>query len=142
MLFTSAVWGCSEDDNKKDMTLNVTEPLWGSCIEQTGLRNFTETIHLTSVGNNTLRIRHENAVYNCCMERVEMDVYLDKDTLIIKEIPFGDNCNCICPYEIKYDINNLNYGKYYVSFSKRDAPPTIYAVDFNKDTEESFNLIE
>jgi len=66
---------------------------------------------------STLSLSHINAVLNCCPVFVA-DVTIDDNNIIIKEIDslFNGGCDCICCYDLEYEIQNLPLDEYTITF--------------------------
>jgi hypothetical protein len=65
----------------------------------------------------TLSVRHTNAVLNCCPVFVA-DISVENNVITITEIDSLDNggCDCICPFDIDYEITDLWSGEYTLKF--------------------------
>ena len=65
---------------------------------------------------STLLMTHYNAVLNCCPVLVA-DVHITASTIVITEIDslYNGGCDCICRYDLNYEINNLLPGEYFVT---------------------------
>jgi hypothetical protein len=64
---------------------------------------------------NTLQIRHTNAVLNCCPV-FAADITIHNNVITITEIDSVDavngGCDCICPFDLDYEITDLWPGVY------------------------------
>ncbi len=65
---------------------------------------------------STLLMTHYNAVLNCCPVLVA-DVDVTASSIVITEIDSLENggCDCICLYDLNYEINDLLPGEYVVT---------------------------
>ncbi|RKX26389.1 MAG: hypothetical protein DRP47_08265 [Candidatus Zixiibacteriota bacterium] len=65
----------------------------------------------------TLSLRHINAVLNCCPVFVA-DVSIEGSNIIIEEIDslYNGGCDCICCFDLGYEILNLPSGEYTITF--------------------------
>jgi hypothetical protein len=65
--------------------------------------------------NNTLHIKHINAAFNCCPNKVYVIANISNDTIKIteKEV-LSQPCKCNCLYDIEYNIQNVPDSSYVV----------------------------
>lgn len=65
--------------------------------------------------NNTLHIKHVNAAFNCCPNKVYAIATISHDSILIteKEI-LTQPCKCNCLYDIEYDIPNVTDSSYVI----------------------------
>ncbi|MBU8934525.1 MAG: hypothetical protein KOO62_11025 [candidate division Zixibacteria bacterium] len=70
-----------------------------------------------SYDSHTLTLWHFNAVLNCCPVFVA-DVSIEGGDIVIEEIDslFNGGCDCICPFDMKFEIINLAVGEYTITF--------------------------
>jgi hypothetical protein len=61
-----------------------------------------------SFKNNSLHIKHINAAFNCCPNKVYAVAGISNDTITIteKEV-LSQPCKCNCLYDIEYNIPNI-----------------------------------
>ena len=72
-----------------------------------------ETIEYKARENGLLRITHNNAIFNCVPGRIYAELIEKGQTFIIEEIEEESNANCVCPYDLGYDIGPLTEGEEY-----------------------------
>jgi hypothetical protein len=68
---------------------------------------------ILSAFNDTIRILHSNAYYNCCSD-VKMEVRKTDLGFDAYEKDCGDTCRCMCNFDIVAYIYNLKAGTYLV----------------------------
>ncbi len=107
--------GCS-DETKPEKTL-------GSLIENSGCKpyesedkqqfGFSEACIIYNYGSNgTLTIEHNNTAFNCCYTP-DITVSITNSIITITEQGIGEMpCDCICLFDLTYEIPNLNSGTY------------------------------
>jgi len=61
-----------------------------------------------------LTMKHINAVFNCCPEKIECDVSLKGDTIVIEESETSSACDCNCLYDLEFEIKNVEKTNYQV----------------------------
>ena len=74
-------------------------------------------------GDSILKIKHNNAAFNCCPEEILTSFELRNDTIFIKEDDAKDLCRCNCLYNVEFVIHNLPPGKYILKFEEPLVPP-------------------
>ncbi|MBU1219152.1 hypothetical protein KKF34_06000 [Myxococcota bacterium] len=79
-----------------------------------------ECIYYNYDGSGNLEMSHINAIFNCCPDDtlgLTGDVTVSGTSIGIVESDNGGNCNCMCPYDLHYDISNLPSGNYMITFN-------------------------
>ena len=68
-----------------------------------------------SFNNNSLHIKHVNAAFNCCPNKVYSIANISHDTIYIteKEV-LSQPCKCNCLYDIEYNIPNITDSSYVI----------------------------
>ncbi len=67
--------------------------------------------------SKTLTAAHYNAVFNCCIEKIDVELKTDGFVLSLYEKEIAETpCNCICPYNVVSTIDGLADGEYEVKF--------------------------
>lgn len=82
-----------------------------------------ECIYYNYDGSGNLEMSHINAIFNCCPDDdlgLTGDVTVSATSIAVVESDNGGMCNCMCPYDLYYDISNLPSGNYTVSFNSFD----------------------
>ena len=72
-----------------------------------------ESIMYESIRENYVRITHNNARFNCEPGRIYAELIEKGQTFIIVEKEEKSSANCICPYDLGYDIGPLTEGQEY-----------------------------
>ena len=62
-------------------------------------------------GEGFLSIRHINAGFNCCPE-IAPEISIEGNVITIDEIEIEGLCDCLCLFDLDYEINNLPPGVY------------------------------
>jgi hypothetical protein len=68
---------------------------------------------ILSAFNDTIRVLHSNAYYNCCSE-VKMEANKTGLGFDVYEKDYGDSCKCMCNFDITAYIYNLKAGTYLI----------------------------
>ncbi len=86
-------------------------------------------------GEGKLVIDHINAILNCCLDSVSINVSMILDTLFIEEIEHAfAPCRCVCEFDVSYEINDLAPGHYVIQiigpYELWEDEPLVLDVDF------------
>ena len=75
-------------------------------------------------GTGALELRHINAVFNCCPGDPGMSgtVAFADGVFTLTESDNGGMCNCVCPYDMIYQLTNVAPGAYSVVVNPFEAP--------------------
>jgi hypothetical protein len=99
---------------------------WGRVVDFTGCKEATGTtqadetpfdldcVEYQYIGDGILLIAHVNAGFNCCTEEVTAEITVENDTITIVEAEIGAPCDCICLFDVNYEIQNLTPGRYVI----------------------------
>jgi len=61
-----------------------------------------------SINNNILHVKHINAAFNCCPNKVYAIANISHDTIMITEKELlSQPCKCDCLYDVEYNIPNI-----------------------------------
>ncbi len=63
--------------------------------------------------NDTIRVLHANAYYNCCSD-IKTDVVKTRLGFDVFEIDQGDSCDCMCYLDVTTFICHLSAGTYLI----------------------------
>jgi len=67
-----------------------------------------------------LKIEHQNAVFNCCIADLAAYASIDTGIITVTESEIFENdaaCNCVCPYDISYEVPDVDTGEYTVNIN-------------------------
>ena len=86
-------------------------------------------------GEGKLVIDHINAILNCCIDSVSINVSMMSDTLFIEDIEHASApCRCVCEFDVSYEINDLAPGQYVIQivgpYELWEDEPLVLDVDF------------
>ena len=98
--------------------VNVSDFLVSSCLDEDRRGYYdSDTIYVTAIDDNSLKIRTTNTLFNCCSEVFweessmngnEIRVYMYEDD--------SEACDCVCPRSVVFALNNMEFGKTYNIF--------------------------
>lgn len=88
--------------------------------------------------SQTLAVRHYNTVFNCCPLEPFAEVVVDGNTINVMEYSNGQ-CDCMCVFDIFYEIPNIPAGEYTIVVSECWPPNTdhTYTIDLSTTPYDS-----
>ena len=94
-------------------------------------------------GQSVLNMTHVNAIFNCCPDSVGGHVRVEDNTIIIDEAEWATMpCDCICPFDVDYEIVGLSPSVYTIRVNEiylRDGEDILeFTVDLSEDPSGSF----
>ena len=64
-------------------------------------------------GRSILQLTHVNGVFNCCPDSVGGEIRITDHSITIDEAEWLSNpCDCVCPFDVDYEITGLPPGSY------------------------------
>jgi hypothetical protein len=91
-----------------------------------------------------LFMKHVNAGFNCCPEKLFCVVNMSGDTIIIKEYEKSSMCDCNCLYDLELEITGVSATQYKVKFIEPysgNQEKIIFEMDLANHPESSFCVI-
>jgi hypothetical protein len=112
LFFVLISCGQEEKPTKSDSSFLVSS-LDSHCKEGVGKVNASwgNGKLILSAFNDTIRVLHSNAYYNCCSD-VRMEVKKTGLGFDVYEKDYGDTCRCMCNFDLITFVYNLNAGTY------------------------------
>jgi hypothetical protein len=106
---------------------------YSSCKEFfTNYQSSEDCIEYEYDGENILLLTHINAAFNCCPE-IAVNISISNDTIQIEEIEISGSCNCVCLYDLNYEIKELKPGNYTIKVIESDIPLGEEMLEFKVD---------
>ena len=98
--------------------VNVSDFLVSSCLDEDRRGYYdSDTIYVTAIDDNSLKIRTTNTLFNCCSEVFLEDVTVDGNNITVSMYEDAeDPCDCVCPRSVVFALNNMEIGKTYNIF--------------------------
>jgi hypothetical protein len=71
-----------------------------------------------SIRTSTLEMLHRNAIYNCCLDDIEIDLSVEGTVIRLteQEVLANGGCRCLCCYDVQATVVGLAPGRYTVGF--------------------------
>jgi hypothetical protein len=85
-------------------------------------------------GEDILLLTHINAGFNCCPE-LTADITISDNIITIEEIELSGDCDCLCLFDVFYEISDLSPGEYIITV---DEP---YLQDDEEKLEFTIDLL-
>ena len=121
----STLMGCSSDsddpmDNQKEIELKNfsntgCKNRYMSRAEDDNNASFEDSV----LHDGYLDIYHRNVMFNCCPGTIGADIQVEGNKIIIGEYETEDMCDCVCPYDLGYEVGPLVEGKTYTIYIGR-----------------------
>jgi hypothetical protein len=137
---------CERDNNNQNIT--------GELIKHSECKSSKNSIKTFDIPDNQscinylyekstgkLSLKHINAGFNCCPQKLYCTVTSSGDTIIIKESENAPACNCDCLFDLDIEINGVTSGKYQVKFVEPysgSQEKIIFVIDLDDHPEGSF----
>jgi len=144
LLFTLAILtlgmmtSCSSDDEKQKDVEFGTELTYISDCKSTqaptlsnGAVSYDEYITFTATTDKYLNIKHVNHLLSCCFGNINVKSSIDNDIITIQIIADGQECNCVCPYDMEYKIGPLEEKTYVVSINGFNS----FTINFSRNLQ-------
>jgi len=134
-------WGTQSDGSARAVScLAPAGALVGSsgCHSGAGAGSALETpltldcIEYQHLGEGQLLLNHLNTAFNCCPEFVA-GIDIDDHTIIVSEDEISGDCDCICLFDLSYEIVNLEPGVYEVTVIQEYLIEGDEPLDFTMD---------
>jgi hypothetical protein len=80
-------------------------------------------------GIQNLTLKHQNAGFNCCPE-IATHITIINSVITIKEIELSELCNCLCLFDLDYQILNLPPATYTITVEEPHILPEEPKLEF------------
>jgi hypothetical protein len=128
----SLLFANCEKDSLKLRIINFSN---SDCKIKSFKNSEIESIKFKSINNMQLEVFHNNALFNCCPGKIFAECHIVGDTINIVENETENSCDCVCPYDLVYTIDNLMPKTYYIKLQN------IYLVQLNFNSNIDTTLI-
>ena len=96
----------------------------GELVDYTGCKSFakaapppdSECVEYYYDGNGALSLKHVNTGFNCCPEEMIVFIYIEDNSITIDETEIDGICDCLCLFDMDYEIRALTPGEYRIVF--------------------------
>ena len=120
--------------------LGVDKIKYSDCKTITKKSENSERIEYKTVDKKYLQIKHINVWFNCEPGKLLVDVDQVNGTIFVDENEEKPMANCICPYDLCYQIGPMDYGQYIIKFQRDGLLFAEFSVYFNSTTSGIFEI--
>ncbi len=134
---------CENNDDKpqkENKPFVLSDFSHSECKNQTKGTAKTKEILVIKADGKKLNISHINTIFNCCPDELIVKSERKENTVIISEDEKENGCKCLCPYDLKYKIGELPYGKYHFVLKKAGKVFFKFDLDFSANTDEVIEI--
>ena len=110
---------CGDDDKDfvvKNQTVSECKSISPTATiyrRTNGLYGEQEKVVVTASTDGFIKLSHNNAQFACDCEKVEYQVAIDDNKIVVVELPDGGAANCFCPMDASCEIGPLEVGATY-----------------------------
>ena len=144
LLFALLLFGC--DEELTGGNIDVLSVDYSECKnEKSGLlEEYIEKYIVSYVADGVYQIKHENAMFNCCLsDGIDIEVFVYNDTICFSDREkTAGICNCICPYDALAEVGNVEKGKHVLCFKTGDVLQGSVELDLKKNLYEEILVSE
>jgi hypothetical protein len=117
--------------------------LVSSCLDEDRRGYYdSDTIYVTAINDNSLKIRTTNTLFNCCSEEFWEDVTVDGNNITVSMYEDAEEpCDCVCPRSVVFALNNMEFGKTYNIFLLKSDDYVYYKFELVFDTNADLMFI-
>ncbi len=134
-LWIFAATGCDKEEVELKDHISVSNLSHAGCKNNTQKSTKKEYIRLKAKGKY-LGIEHINADFNCCPGKIFAGSKISNDTIFINEDETEHACDCVCKYDLTYELGILVYRKYHIIFRQFNWTVAEFNLDFNSKTNK------
>lgn len=118
VLMAFVMAGCNSENDNPEQSIGMKNFANSGCKGNTRYGNdiWQETVSYSVIHDGFLYLNHENATFNCCPGTLGADIHVEGNSITIGEYESGGECDCICPYDLSYEIGPLKEGETYILF--------------------------
>jgi hypothetical protein len=102
---------------------------WKAAATGDAIPSTQDCVEYEYTDDGLLMIRHVNAGFNCCPE-IKAFVNVRGDTVFVIEREISGLCDCICLFDLDYQIVGLEAGVYRVKVAEEYLEPEDEPLDF------------
>lgn len=126
--FATNAAGTSTGEEKSFTTLDKKVPFSGRLVSNSGCLHdkagngiklydsLSCAQYSFDAASHILRITHFNAAFNCCDLSISSEITMRNDTIIIREVEGLPLCNCLCLFNLEFEIAGVNPQEYVIKF--------------------------
>lgn len=144
--------GCTEKDTTSFNPINSGPA--GRLVDYGGCKDFKgaealdgappdkDCIEYMYNGERVLLLKHINAGFNCCPVEILADISIEGNIITIEESEAESACDCLCLFDLDYEIKNLQPGEYTIRiiepYTTGDDEKLEFTVDLSSSPSGSY----
>jgi len=151
ILFLLIVLYSCDKDNHESSDISGSLENYSECKNNLKSTNATDVLSNMSCIeysynslSESLKLKHINAGFNCCPEKLYCTVTTNADTVIINEHEQAALCRCNCLYDLEIKIIGVNPKKYVIKFIEPysgNSKKIVFNVDLTAEQEGIFCVV-
>jgi len=148
VLIIGLLWGCNKDEERR-MKPVLQGFEYSDCggFKSTSIiaaKEETEKLVIRAEADGYYKFEHTNVSFNCCLPAgLSANLTLSDDTLFLNEWETEPgNCRCMCLYDLRYEIKNLEEGNYVLCLMKDSVTRGALSLFFNGKMNEEIEISE
>lgn len=140
MLSMFLLFGCEEDT---PAPVTADPEITGSLVRAEGCKSgFTRgeagsnsscVTFTYDAAKQRLQLKHVNAAFNCCPEKIHADIVVEEGIIRIVESETGPNCRCNCLYDLDMVVENVPARMFTVVVEEPLRSESDPAIEFTMD---------
>ena len=83
-------------------------------LDHTRSDTIKDVFEYSCIHDGYLYVTHRDVLFGCCPDALLGNIHVYGNHIVISESEIGDSCNCICPYDLSYEIGPLVEGETYI----------------------------
>lgn len=117
------IFACKKTENLNNLNGKISS-ISDCKLEKSSQQSNIDSLNQSCVQYNyntesrILNVKHINAIFNCCPEKINCEFSLKNDTIVITESETDGNCDCMCLYDIETEISELKAGSYIIKVAE------------------------
>jgi hypothetical protein len=132
-------FSCKKNEPPENQ-FSARDVYYGECKSTTKIA-FDEHILLYFHNENYLAVSHNNAMFNCSPGQIIVDAKIEGRNIIVDEYETDSSSNCICPYDISYNIGPLPYESYTFIFQRGGYEVLREEIIFDSEIDIRIDLV-
>lgn len=148
LLVAMTIIGCGNgnEEEQNDSVLQVRNVFNTGCKERSmakGTNSFAqekETLVIKGTGKGWIRVDHKNTLFNCCSDKITVDISQESNTITANEEDDDHSCNCVCPFDVEYEIGPVEKSGYTLIIKKNGLQVLKEAFTYSDDLKKEITI--
>jgi hypothetical protein len=151
LIFATLV-SCDDESKETPTPTSGKSDITGSLIGHTDCKSFrssgndtfSQVKYIYDSNQKKLLLKHINTGFNCCPENLFGQISISGDSIIISESEKSALCNCLCLYDMNFEVNGVLAKEYVIKIIEpyaKNLPALIFKVDFSQAPAGDYYVI-